>query len=210
MNTNMSFSLYNTTTPVGTIIAFAGKVDTYINSKDTAKSFTTQPIESFGWMLCDGASLKASEYPELYAALGNTYGSSGSGKDLLFNLPDLRGQFLRGVGTDEASTEERTAAPGGTTTGVGSTQKDAIQTHQHVYTKPSGPPAPGQESAGTATVNTQAYTGPPTSETEPDKIKVSQFETRPTNTFVNYLIKYTYSLPNLAMFQCNNSLLKVL
>lgn len=190
-----NFSLFNTTLPVGAITAFAGNVASYINPQQNSSPPTTQPIESFGWMLCDGSSLKASEYPELYVALGNLYGSSGSGQNLMFNLPDLRGQFLRGIDTDKASIENRTAAAGGTKNGIGSTQKDALQTHQHIYTKPIGPPAPGENGSGTATVNSKAYTGIPTSETDASSIKVSQYETRPTNTFVNYLIKYTYKLP---------------
>lgn len=195
--TNSIFSLVSVTVPVGTIITFAGNVESYKNPTTGNLIPVTQPIESYGWMLCDGAALNASEYPELYAALGKLYGSSGSGKDLMFNLPDLRGQFLRGIGTDAASLEDRTAAAGGTTNGVGSSQKDALQTHQHVYTQPTGLPTPGETGKGTATVNANAYTGIPTSEQDPSSIHVSQYETRPTNVFINYLIKYTYKLPRI-------------
>lgn len=190
-----NISLFNVTSPVGTIVAFAGNVAKYTKPEQNDIPSTTQPIEAFGWMLCDGSSLNASQYPELYAALGNLYGSSGSGSDLMFNLPDLRGQFLRGIGTDEASLEARTAAAGGTATGVGSTQNDALQTHEHTYTEPSGPPAPGQTGNGTATVNASAQTSIPITTTGKSAIKISEFETRPTNIFVNYLIKYTYKLP---------------
>ncbi|WP_459210835.1 tail fiber protein [Aquimarina rhabdastrellae] len=195
-----NFSLMDVVLPVGAVTAFVGDVASYQQSKGDTSTHTTAPIEAFGWMLCDGSSLKASEYPELYSALGDLYGSSGSGKDLEFNLPDLRGQFLRGIGTDKASIEDRTKAPGGKEDGVGSTQKDALQKHQHVYTKPTGTPAPGESAEGTATVNTEAYTGPPTSETDKSAINVSQYETRPVNVFVNYLIKYTYKLPKFNHF----------
>jgi microcystin-dependent protein len=194
--TDPNFFLFNVTLPVGSIIAFAGNVESFKKSQQSADSPVIQPIEAFGWMLCDGSSLNASEYTELYAVLGNLYGSSESGNDIMFNLPDLRGQFLRGIGTDQASLEDRIAAPGGTPSGVGSIQKDALQTHQHVYIQPTGTPAPGQNGAGTATVNANAYTGKPSSETDPSSIKVSQYETRPVNVFVNYLIKYTYRLPS--------------
>lgn len=196
-------SLVSVTAPVGTIITFAGNVASYKNPINNDTSAVTQPIESYGWMLCDGSALNASEYPELYSVLGKLYGSSGSGKDLMFNLPDLRGKFLRGIGTDDASLEDRTAAAGGTTNGIGSSQKDALQTHQHIYTQPSGLPAPGENGTGTATVNANAYTGIPTSEQNSSSINVSQYETRPTNVFINYLIKYTYKLPRI-----NNNLLK--
>lgn len=187
--------LAHITVPVGSIIAFAGNVEKYTATQTAPSRGTTQQIEAFGWMLCDGSSLNASEYPELYTALGNLYGTSGSGNDIMFNLPDLRGQFLRGISTDDASNEKRTASKGGTANGVGSTQKDALQSHQHDYTQPTGTPAPGQNGAGTSTVKVDAYTGIPTSQDKPNEINVSQYETRPTNTFVNYLIKYTYNLP---------------
>ncbi|MFY0629711.1 MAG: tail fiber protein [Flavobacteriaceae bacterium] len=196
-----TFSLFNVTSPVGSITAFAGNVSSYSSSSNQQSTSppSTQPIEAFGWMLCDGSSLSASEYPELYAALGDLYGSSGSGSGLKFNLPDLRGQFLRGVGADddEASLENRTAAKGGTTTGVGSTQNDALQTHEHTYTEPTGTPAPGENGAGTATVNKNAETSPPITTPGTSDVKISQYETRPVNIFINYLIKYTYKLPKL-------------
>jgi microcystin-dependent protein len=189
---NSNFSLYPVGAPVGSIIAFAGQVEKY--SQTNTDNFTTQPIESFGWMVCDGSTLDANQYPELYAALGNLYGGSGS----TFNLPDLRGQFLRGLGVDSASTEERTAAPNGQPNGVGSTQKDALQTHVHTYNEPTGA-APGNSGPAFAAINPKALTGIPTNgPAQQPAVNVSQFETRPANVFVNYLIKYTYNLPRLA------------
>lgn len=39
-----------------------------------------------GLLLCNGASLSAREYPDLFAIIGNTYG--GSSGDGFFRLPD--------------------------------------------------------------------------------------------------------------------------
>lgn len=181
-------------TPVGTIIAFAGNIQSYPSSPPEAPGYTTP--EPFGWMLCDGRPLKVVEYPELYMALGTLYGGSGQGEDQTFNLPDLRGQFLRGVGTSEGSTENRTAPPGGTGTadGVGSTQKDALQTHQHMYSQPTQA-ASGSQGTGFTLDNPSAYTGGPASQDPGASVNVSNYETRPVNTFVNYLIKYTFGMP---------------
>ncbi|MES2381769.1 MAG: phage tail protein [Bacteroidota bacterium] len=190
---NSKISLMNVTLPVGSVITYVGNVEKFQNIN---APFTLQP-ETQGWMLCDGSALRATEYPELYAALGSLYGINGSGADFTFNLPDLRGQFLRGIGTDEASVEGRTSAYGGTANGVGSTQKDALQIHEHKYSQPTGAPVQGNAGMGTATVNDNAFTGEPTSRSNPSSIHVSQYETRPTNVFVNYLIKYTYKLPVL-------------
>lgn len=187
-------ALFTITTPVGSIIAFAGNVEKYQAASINTDPFVTQPIESFGWMLCDGSTIKANDYPELYSVLGGLYGTGGTENETTFNLPDLRGQFLRGIGTDKNSTDDRTAAPGGQPNGVGSTQPDAFQSHVHNYSEPTGA-MPGDKGTAFAAINPNAYTGPPTTESSPPVIKTSILETRPTNVFVNYLIKYTYMLP---------------
>jgi hypothetical protein len=189
--TDHPFILYDVTSPVGAIIAYAGNVEPY-KAGNSAKDCTIQP-ENFGWMLCDGSQLNAYEYPELYAALGKLY-TPGGLDESIFALPNLQGQFLRGVGTDQASTEHRKDASGNTSTGIGSVQQSAIQTHQHNY----------QEAKGAQTVQNgtdgfskdgDAWTDPPAIGEDTGSIEVSQYETRPVNVFVYYLIKYTYALP---------------
>lgn len=63
-------------TPTGAIQAF---------------SYATAPD---GWLECDGAEVSRTEYSKLYEVIGDTYGS-GDGSTT-FNIPDLRGQFIRG------------------------------------------------------------------------------------------------------------------
>lgn len=66
--------------PVGSITAYAGK-------------FTPS-----GWLLCDGSSVSRTDYPELYATIGTTYGS-GDGRTT-FNLPMLTdNRFIEGYST---------------------------------------------------------------------------------------------------------------
>jgi len=62
--------------PPGTVIAYAG---------------SNIPV---GYLPCDGRTLNISDYPELYSAIGLTYGGDASS----FRLPDFRGMFLRGNG----------------------------------------------------------------------------------------------------------------
>lgn len=50
-----------------------------------------------GWAVCDGGELKQSATPALYGILGVTHGDCG-GKPDCFNLPDLRGRAVVGVG----------------------------------------------------------------------------------------------------------------
>jgi microcystin-dependent protein len=47
-----------------------------------------------GWLKANGAAVSRTTYADLYAALGTTFGS-GDGSTT-FNLPDLRGEFVRG------------------------------------------------------------------------------------------------------------------
>lgn len=53
-----------------------------------------------GYLLCNGAAISRAQYPELFAAIGTTWGA-GDGSST-FNVPDLRGYFLRGVGGNSA------------------------------------------------------------------------------------------------------------
>ena len=47
-----------------------------------------------GWLKANGAAVSRTTYAALFAAIGTTYGA-GDGRST-FNLPDLRGEFIRG------------------------------------------------------------------------------------------------------------------
>ena len=59
---------------------------------------TTAPM---GWLICDGSIISRDNFPELFAAIGTTYGS-GDGSTT-FHIPDLRGRVP--VGKDATQTE---------------------------------------------------------------------------------------------------------
>lgn len=48
-----------------------------------------------GWALCDGSSYSRSEYAELFAVLGTTYGSNDNSS---FNIPNMMERFVVGKG----------------------------------------------------------------------------------------------------------------
>ena len=50
-----------------------------------------------GYLLCNGSAVGRDTYPELFAAIGTTYGD-GDGSTT-FNLPNLIGRFLEGAST---------------------------------------------------------------------------------------------------------------
>jgi len=91
-----------------------------------------------GWLKANGAAVSRTAYAALFAAIGTTFGA-GDGFNT-FNLPDLRGEFLRGWddgrGVDTGRTfggaqdsQNKSHAHTGTTDGVGD--------HDHGVTIPA-------------------------------------------------------------------------
>lgn len=69
-----------------------------------------------GWLKANGAAVSRTAYADLFAAIGTTFGS-GDGVNT-FNLPDLRGEFIRGWDDAKGTDAGRT---------MGSAQGDAIR-----------------------------------------------------------------------------------
>jgi microcystin-dependent protein len=86
-----------------------------------------------GWLLCDGTSYLRTTYPNLFSIIG---ASCGAADGTHFNVPDLRGEFLRGVsgasGNDpDAASRTAMNAGGNTGNNVGSVQSDQNKSHDH-------------------------------------------------------------------------------
>ena len=73
-----------------------------------------------GWLKANGAAVSRTAYAALFAAIGTTYGA-GDGRST-FNLPDLRGEFIRGWDDGRGVDAGRV---------FGSAQAHALQSHQH-------------------------------------------------------------------------------
>ena len=71
-----------------------------------------------GWLKANGAAVSRTTYADLFAAIGTTFGA-GDGRTT-FNLPDLRGEFVRGL-------DDGRDVDGGRR--LGTAQEDAIKTH---------------------------------------------------------------------------------
>jgi microcystin-dependent protein len=159
--------------PVGTVCSYAGD--------DIPE----------GWLLCDGRPVSRSAYNDLYKAIKNGWGSGDNSST--FNLPDLRGQFLRGVdnsptqGTSGADPDKdvRTANAVGGNIGnlVGSKQTDIFAAHSHnsigTYLRYVFPSGYLKVQSGTDTDISTITTG-----------NTGGNETRPKNAYVYYIIKY--------------------
>jgi hypothetical protein len=101
--------------PVGSIIAYLG------NGSNVAG------MEANGWFKCDGRSISglSALSADERTALTNILGGST-------NLPDLRGNFLRGLDEGRGYDDNAGSRTGGeSTTGVRSYQGDAFQSHNH-------------------------------------------------------------------------------
>lgn len=81
-----------------------GNIDVYSKQEVIDLINTLQPagevapfarnIPPVGWLVCDGAVVSRTTYARLFAAIGTTFGA-GNGSTT-FQLPDLRGEFVRG------------------------------------------------------------------------------------------------------------------
>jgi microcystin-dependent protein len=74
-----------------------------------------------GWLKANGAAVSRSTYSTLFAAIGTTFGN-GDGV-LTFNLPDLRGEFIRGFDDGRGVDSGRV---------FGTAQADMFESHTHV------------------------------------------------------------------------------
>lgn len=73
-----------------------------------------------GWLKANGAAISRSTYATLFAAIGTTFGA-GDGSTT-FNLPDLRGEFVRGWDDGRGVDSGR---------GFGTAQADEFEAHYH-------------------------------------------------------------------------------
>jgi microcystin-dependent protein len=155
--------------PAGAITAFAG---------------TTVPA---GWLLCDGSAVSRTNYARLFAAVGTTWGS-GDGMTS-FNLPDMRGMFLRGAGTHATQAK----AAGGNFAGgnVGEFQADKMQAHKHDTGVAASPYKyfAAEYSAPYSAYSTPATSSSPVTDSANGTPRTGN-ETKPASYSVNYIIKY--------------------
>ena len=164
--------------PVGTVMPYAGKYE------------TIQGLAAQGWLLCDGTAWQVSAQKTLFAAIGTAFGGDGT---TTFNLPDLRGQFLRGVDMGanvdpDVGSRTAQATNGNSGANVGSRQGECLQDHQHHwdqnfhYITDGGDTLQVQLAAASGPNGGQMGTQPTTN------VDGGGNETRPVNVYVYYLI----------------------
>lgn len=130
-----------------------------------------------GWLSCDGSAVSRTTYATLYGLIGTLYGS-GDGSTT-FNLPDLRGEFIRGWDAGRGVDSGRA---------FGSSQADELKAHRHSYNTNGGTAGGGGDN-GLARVGGSA--GSATFGYPPGAInETGGTETRPRNVAMLYCIKY--------------------
>ena len=179
--------------PVGTIMAYGGDLNDG-KMKDN--------LMSQGWLPCDGTPYSSDDksgYRELYRAIGTSFGGD---KDRgRFNVPDLRGRFVRGAdsgtGTDPDAKIRAAGATGGNEGDtVGSIQEDAFQGHYHFTNAGSGNDGTRAGIGRHITaVGAAASVGAAINDNVHGEPKLSK-ETRPKNLNVHWIIKARSENPN--------------
>lgn len=146
------------TLPPGAVLWIAGPV------------VPTSFIEAFG------ALVSRATYPELFDAIGTTYGA-GDGATT-FGLPDLRGEFIRGVDAGRGIDPGRS---------LGSYQADQLSAHEHDFPVFSG--IAGTSAGSQFTVPSNISFGTPTN----NSVSTSSTgggDTHPRNLALLPIIRY--------------------
>ncbi|MFY0686331.1 MAG: tail fiber protein [Cyclobacteriaceae bacterium] len=156
--------------PPGTILPFGGPVGNIPT----------------GYLPCNGSIVTEADYPDLYDAIGDSWGGDGGTN---FNLPDFQGRFMRGfdnaAGNDpDAASRFALQAGGNTGDAVGSYQGDELMSHNHIMGQSMETNA---INGGGGQFYNQLH---PASVQNASTSLVGGSETRPINASVLFMIKY--------------------
>lgn len=126
-----------------------------------------------GWLECNGAELSREIFSELFEKIGTTFGKGNN--STTFNLPDLRGKFIRGWDNNRGVDPNRV---------FGSSQEDELKEHIHKFRFKISDRASDWKMpmrASTTSLQDSYYW---------DTEKTGGVETRPKNIALKYIIKY--------------------
>jgi microcystin-dependent protein len=131
--------------------------------------WTARSTAPTGYLKANGAAISRSTYATLFSAIGTTYGA-GDGSTT-FNLPDLRGEFIRGWDDGRGIDSGRV---------FGSAQADAFKSHTHTYSQDGFPG--NNVTGGPSPINDSNETG--------NTGATGGTETRPRNIALLACIRY--------------------
>ncbi len=176
--------------PLGSVVAYTGSQD------PPPDGLTGGAV----WLLCDGRALDQHLYPELFKLIGNSFGNGTTNNPThiqnAFNIPDLRGRFVRGTDDmggaaagNDPDAASRTAMMTGGNTGqtankVGSLQADGFAGHTHSYVGKYQEAKDGTGFKGWG-FDSNSHTGAQVFMMS----STGGSETRPRNAYLNYIIR---------------------
>lgn len=154
-----------------------------------ATGSTTAPA---GFLYADGSAVSRTQYSDLFAVIGTTYGA-GDGSTT-FNLPNLKGVFVRGAGSQTIGGISYSATLGGA-------QGDQMQGHKHnasdgpnwVGSAFNGSVVSGYSASVSTPTDKQMRTSSPIDDGSNGTPRTGS-ETRPANVAVAYHIRYLSNL----------------
>jgi microcystin-dependent protein len=154
------------------LLIAGGDYPVIVGSEVGSVSAFAMPTAPTGWLVCDGSAVSRTEYADLFAAIGTIWGD-GDGAST-FNLPDLRGEFVRGFDDGRGVDAGRVFA---------SAQADELKTHTHEVMYSEFSLGVNGGSSGTTGIGRPAASG-----------STGGLETRPRNVAMTYAIKAFYPL----------------
>lgn len=173
--------LTNASVPIGSVQSYAGDAD------------------SGGWLLCDGRAISRVTYATLFALVGERFGEGDN--STTFNIPDLRGRFIRGrdlATARDPNAGTRTAMNTGGATGdaVGSLQGFATSTSgititsdPHAHTVERGIDNTVGNNSGNLAPGSGATQGTTPTSSTALSLTGGGSETRPINAYLNFIIR---------------------
>ena len=141
-----------------------------------------------GYLACDGSTYNIADYPRLAGHIKGNFGSYnyfGGDGETTFAVPDLRGEFLRGTGTNSHNSQGSGLSVGTHQDGTQHLRTYVSNTYIGIYKGSAGEdniidadtlvPGTGWVTASASKTNAQTS---------------AYYTARPTNTSVLYIIKY--------------------
>lgn len=117
---NKNFSDVRDKTQARTNIDVYSKAESRAAGQPGDIKYTSRTTAPTGWLKANGAAISRTAYADLFSAIGTMYGD-GDGFNT-FNLPDLRGEFLRGWDDGRGVDSGRS---------LGSSQGESLKSHNH-------------------------------------------------------------------------------
>lgn len=121
-NASQVFHVANAT--LGTHAINKSQLDNALSNSTPAGTIIwySKNIVPTGYLKCNGSAISRTTYANLFSIIGTTFGA-GDGSTT-FNIPDLRGEFIRGWDDGRGVDSGRT---------FGSYQADGVKQHTHKY-----------------------------------------------------------------------------